>query len=221
MNKYSFSLMGANLVALPSGALWWPERGILCVSDMHLGKSDRIARRRGSMLPPYEVRDTLTRLEAAIADTKPQTIVCLGDSFDDLNAQISLQDSEVQWITRLQAGRSWVWIEGNHDPGPIEFGGTHLAEFKEGPLRFCHIATPAGRGEISGHYHPKTSIKAKDRTISRPSFLVDDQRVIMPAFGTFTGGLRDSATPLQALMSETAIAVLTGTRTTVVPMQRH
>ena len=67
MNKYSFSLMGANLVALPSGALWWPERGILCVSDMHLGKSDRIARRRGSMLPPYEVRDTLTRLEAAIA----------------------------------------------------------------------------------------------------------------------------------------------------------
>lgn len=76
MNGRSFIFAGTELTLLGSGALWWGEAGLLCVSDLHLGKSERMARRGGDMLPPYETRDTLTRLEADIEATGARSVVC-------------------------------------------------------------------------------------------------------------------------------------------------
>ncbi|MEO0665197.1 MAG: ligase-associated DNA damage response endonuclease PdeM [Pseudomonadota bacterium] len=220
MNEHEFSLAGATLTARASGALFWAASSMLVVSDLHLGKSDRIARRSGAMLPPYETRDTLTRLEGDIRGTQAKTIVCLGDSFDDLAAAESLDEDERLWLARLQAGRRWVWIEGNHDPGPADFGGTHLAELPEPPLTFRHIAKENASGEVSGHYHPKASLHARGRVITRPCFLYDADRVILPAYGTYTGGLRSHDVALSGLMREEARAVLTGQRAHVIPMPR-
>ena len=220
MNGHSFTLAGADLVAMGSGALWWQERHILCVSDLHLGKSERMARRGGALVPPYETQETLTRLEDDIRATNATTIVCLGDSFDDIEAADSLSETERMWLTRLQAGRRWVWIEGNHDPGPVDFGGTHLAELHSPPLTFRHIAKQNASGEVSGHYHPKALIHTKGRSVSRPCFLIDSDRVILPAFGTYTGGLRSDAPALQTLMRKEAVAVLTGPTPRAVPMPR-
>ena len=108
MEGYQFSLTGATMVALPSGALWWAAQNLLCVSDLHLGKSERMARRGGAMLPPYETTDTILRLEADLLATGATTVVCLGDSFDDLEAEHGLPENEKLWLTRLQAGRSWI-----------------------------------------------------------------------------------------------------------------
>lgn len=220
MTGYNFSIAGANLTALGSGALWWGDAQLLVVSDLHLGKSERIARRGGASLPPYETRDTLTRLAADLAQHNPRTVVCLGDSFDDLAASQALPEQERQWIFRLQAGRRWVWIEGNHDPGPVEFGGDHLAELTAPPLTFRHIAQAGQSGEISGHYHPKARINLRGRSITRAAFLIDKNRVILPAYGTYTGGLDAHMPVLCDLMLEGAIAVLTGATPTPVPMPR-
>ena len=62
--SYDFPLGPALLTALPSGALHWRAEALLTVSDLHFGKSERLARRGGSLLPPYETRETLLRLEA-------------------------------------------------------------------------------------------------------------------------------------------------------------
>jgi uncharacterized protein len=220
MKGYDFTLSGASLTALGSGALWWPQEKLLVVSDLHLGKSERIARRGGTALPPYDTRDTLTRLAADLALCHARTVICLGDSFDDIAASEALPEEERQWIFQLQAGRRWVWIEGNHDPGPIEFGGAHLAELPLPPLTFRHIARTGGSGEISGHYHPKASLALRGRTITRPAFLIDTDRVIMPAYGTYTGGLRANAPVLSDLMHADAIAMLTGPAPTAIPLKR-
>lgn len=220
MNAHPFTLAGVELQALGTGALWWPDRSILCVSDLHLGKSERVARRGGAVLPPYDTRDTLTRLAADLALTRARTVICLGDSFDDLGAAQALPEEERLWIVRLQAGRRWVWIEGNHDPGPVELGGTHLAELPLQPLTFRHIAQPGASGEVSGHYHPKARIQTRARTISRPAFLVDSDRVILPSYGTYTGGLRSDDTVLSRLMRREAIAILTGRNVHALPMPR-
>lgn len=90
--------------------------------------------------PPYETHDTLARLECDLDATHASTVICLGDSFDDLATTQSLSSDENLWITRLQAGRHWVWIENNHDPGPIDLGGWHLTELPIPPLTFRHIA---------------------------------------------------------------------------------
>lgn len=220
MNAHKFTLAGAELHALGSGALWWPDKRLLCVSDLHLGKSERVARRGGAVLPPYDTRDTLNRLAADLAITQARIVVCLGDSFDDLGAARALPEEERLWIAKLQAGRRWVWIEGNHDPGPVELGGTHLGELPLQPLIFRHIAQPGSSGEVSGHYHPKARIQTRARTISRPAFLHDSDRVILPSYGTYTGGLRSDTPVLSALMRPEAIAILTGREPHALPMPR-
>ncbi len=220
MNGYNFTLAGAPLVALGSGALHWPDQDLLCVSDLHLGKSERQARLTGAQLPPYEISDTLGRLESDLKLTNAGTVICLGDSFDDHAAVEALPERERLWIAALQAGRRWIWIEGNHDPGPVELGGTHLAELHQPPLCFRHIARPGQSGEISGHYHPKATLRAQRSSITRPVFLIDSDRVIMPAYGTYTGGLRSHDATLNELMRKEAIAVLTGKTPKPIPMPR-
>lgn len=215
MSHHAFTFHDQLLWALPEGALWFPEAKALCVSDLHLGKSDRIARRSGRLLPPFEVRATLDRFTKLIDDHAPQTVICLGDSFDDLDAANSLTPNERDDILRLQAWRDWIWIEGNHDPGPVDFGGQHRKEFQLESVKFRHIAVDNETGEISGHYHPKCRLS---QGAPRPSFLIDKDRIIMPAFGTYTGGLRASDPALKSLMQEDAIAVLTGRKALPVPL---
>ena len=215
MSAYDFRLCEAALTALPSGALYWADQGVLVVSDLHLGKSERIARRSGVLLPPYEVTETLSRLDADIATTAPRLVICLGDSFDDLEAA-DLAEDHALWLTRLMAGRRWVWIEGNHDPGPVDLGGEHRTELTLGPLTFRHIALLGATGEVSGHYHPKMRVAGQ----SRRCFLLDGARLILPAFGTYTGGLSSDSIAFSGLMEEGAIAILTGRKALPVPIPK-
>ena len=207
---------GETLHLLPSGALYWPARKTLTVSDLHLGKSERLARRGGTLLPPYETQATLEKLDRDLEATKAETVICLGDSFDDLAAADGLDEAARLWLTRLMAGKSWIWITGNHDPGPVEIGGTHRAEVKLAPFTFRHIAEPPERAEISGHYHPKARLAGQ----MRPCFLADAARLILPAYGAYTGGLRANDATLTTLMAKDALAFLTGSRVHAIPMPR-
>jgi DNA ligase-associated metallophosphoesterase len=217
---HDFNFCGETLAALPTGALFWPAKGILCVSDLHLGKSERVMRRGGPLLPPYDTQETLSRLDADIQYNKPATVICLGDSFDDLQAAEGLHDDTKLWLQHLQAGRRWIWIEGNHDPGPVRLGGTHLAEIRVGGLTFRHIAIPGASGDVSGHYHPKFSLRSRGRTISRPCFVYDDTRLMLPAYGTFTGGLSVRDANIQSLFGPNARVVMTGNTTHVLPLPK-
>ena len=64
-----------------------------------------------------------------------------------------------------------------------------MAELAIGKLTFRHQAVPGTTYEISGHFHPKASIPARGATVSRPCFVTDGRRVILPALGAYTGGL--------------------------------
>ena len=218
--SHAFAFHGADLVALPSGALHWPAMRLLVVSDLHLGKSARLSAVGGAQLPPYETRETLLRLEADLDATGARTVICLGDSFDADGIADALPEAEIDWILRLQAGRSWTWIEGNHDPGPVALGGGHARQAQIWPLTFRHIATRGAAAEVSGHFHPKARLYARGRALSCPCFLVDDSRLILPAYGAYTGGLRTDSAVLDALMGPGAQAILTGRRAVAIPMPR-
>lgn len=206
---------GEALVALGSGALWWPDRRILAVADLHFGKAGRLARRGGALLPPYETQSTLVRLDDEIAALNPACVICLGDSFDDQAAAGELDEAARLCLLQLAAGRQWLWIAGNHDPGPLVLPGMHLAEWRAGALMFRHEARPgAQQGEVSGHYHPKHGIAGR----VRPCFLAGAGRLILPAFGTYTGGLPATDPALVALTGPGALAVLTGPRPIALPV---
>ncbi|SMY06602.1 ligase-associated DNA damage response endonuclease PdeM [Flavimaricola marinus] len=214
MNSVDFPLCGAMLTALPSGALWDRSAGLLCVSDLHLCRSERVARTAGPMLPPYENRATLDRLAADIEATKAHSVICLGDSFDDLAGAEALEEDCRTLLLQLQAGRRWIWIEGNHDPGPVDLGGSHLAEITVDGLTYRHIATADPQGEISGHYHPKLSLAGP----ARRCFVFDGARCILPAYGAYTGGMSALDPTLRGLFDARAYAVLTGKRAILSPL---
>ena len=215
------NLAGARLAARASGGLWWPAERLLAVADLHLCRSERLARRGGALLPPYETAATLDRLATEIAALDPARVVCLGDSFDDCAAGATLAAADAGRLTALIAGRDWTWIAGNHDPAPLRLPGSHRAELALGPLTFRHEAIrDAAPGEVSGHWHPKLWLPVGAGAVSRPCFLTDGRRLILPAFGAYTGGLRADHPSLAALLGPEAVAILTGEAAVAVPLAR-
>jgi DNA ligase-associated metallophosphoesterase len=187
---------GAAALALPEGALWLETARALIVSDLHLEKGSAYAR-KGQMLPPYDTRATLARLGALIAALAPQIVISLGDSFHDGDGPARLDGADAVALAALIGARDWIWIEGNHDPAPpAHLGGRRAKEIEIGGLVFRHEAAPgAPDGEISGHLHPCARIAARGGAVRRRCFATDGARLVMPAFGAFTGGLnvRDDA----------------------------
>ena len=188
-------LNGALLTADPSGALLWPARETLVVADLHLEKGSAFAA-RGQFLPPYDTRATLGRLEALVSKHRPKRVICLGDSFHDGGAGERLAAADRARLRRLTAACDWVWIEGNHDPNPPDnLGGRIEAELIDAPLAFRHRAQNQNArsrgiaGEISGHWHPKAAVHLPPKRISAPCFVSDGRRLVLPAFGAYTGGL--------------------------------
>jgi DNA ligase-associated metallophosphoesterase len=177
-----------------SGALFWAEQGLLVVSDLHLEKGSSFAA-RGVLLPPYDTVATLSRLAAVVARHNPRMVIALGDSFHDRDAHQRLSVSDRDALAALQARRDWIWISGNHDPAlPPDLGGVVATEVAIGPVTFRHEPT-GSLGEIAGHLHPKARVVRRGRAMERRCFAGDDERLVMPAFGAYTGGLsiRDAA----------------------------
>jgi hypothetical protein len=183
-------LNGAPLTALPDGSLFWPMRRTLIVADLHLEKGSAFAR-GGQMLPPYDSRATLASLAATVGRLRPDRVICLGDSFHDAQASDRLPPQDRDMLARLVAGTDWIWIAGNHDPAPPpDLGGTVHESWIDGPLVFRHEAEAGIRaGEISGHFHPKASVQTRAKRLSARCFIEDGARLILPAYGSYTGGL--------------------------------
>lgn len=183
-------IAGADCLADVSGALYWPEQGLLAVADLHLEKGSAFAA-RGSLLPPYDTADTLARLARLIARYRPRRVVALGDNFHDGGGAARLAQAERAGLRALQRGRDWIWITGNHDPEPLDgVGGDHADALRVGPLTFRHIGAAGGpEGEISGHLHPVAVVVARGRGLRRRCFACDGRRMVMPAFGAYAGGL--------------------------------
>lgn len=182
------ALADVTLITDPGGALYWPEQGLLAVADLHLEKGSSFAA-RGQLLPPYDTAATLARLARLIAHYAPRCVVALGDSFHDGGGPARLSGDDRDNLRALQRGRDWIWITGNHDPEPTaNIGGTFHEMLRVGVLTFRHLPTGAA-GEIAGHLHPMARIAHRGRAVSRRCFAADSTRMVMPAFGAFTGGL--------------------------------
>ncbi|MDX2203858.1 MAG: ligase-associated DNA damage response endonuclease PdeM [Hyphomicrobiaceae bacterium] len=184
------------LVADGCGILFWPARSTLLVADLHLEKGAHFAG-RGSFLPPYDTRETLHRLESALARYAPARVVALGDSFHAAQGAIDIADADLERLLRMQEGREWIWIAGNHDPEiAARVGGSVAREITLDGVVLRHAPEPgfAGR-EIAGHLHPVARLAGRGMTLRRRCFIGDGTRVVLPAFGAFTGGLnvRDAA----------------------------
>lgn len=212
--RRTISVNGARLQADLSGALVWPERGVLVVADLHLEKgSSYHGGRSRQPLPPYDSAATLDRLAAVLDRHRPETVICLGDSFHDRRADQRLSEDARARIAALTARHVWIWVAGNHDPAPTgELGGEVHDEIVLGGLVFRHAADPDhhAAGEVSGHYHPKAAVRVRGRRVSARCFAGDGRRLILPAFGAYTGGLNVLAPAVRGILGTRFAAHLIG-----------
>ncbi|GBR10951.1 ligase-associated DNA damage response endonuclease PdeM [Acetobacter oeni] len=191
-------LAGETLLLLPEGAVFHPAGRTLIVADLHLEKSSS-RREAGLLLPPYDTGVTLERLTALATHWQPQRIIALGDSFHDREAGERLLSADRARLAVLGEMAELLWLTGNHDPvAPADLPGVWQAEHQEGPLLFRHIpagVVPPGFAELAGHFHPKARVTLRGHTLSRPCFVMDGRRLLLPASGATTGGLdvRDPA----------------------------
>lgn len=192
-----------SLLADPSGALLIEDERVLIVADLHLEKGSAFGLRR-QFLPPYDTAATLARLADVVARHAPRLVVALGDSFHDRAAAARLQPGDHDRLRALQAGRSWLWLAGNHDPDPPPgLAGDVASEWSSGPLRFRHEPAAGPQpGEVAGHLHPVAVVAGRGgATVRRRAFVGDGARCVMPAFGAYAGGLNLHDTAFAALFA--------------------
>jgi DNA ligase-associated metallophosphoesterase len=174
-----------------SGALWLEREGALVVADLHFEKGSSYAARFGQMLPPYDTRETLDRLDREIALLTPRRLIFLGDSFHDGDGEARLAQDDYRRLEGLALGRELVRAVGNHDAdGPKVLPGEIIDEAAIAGLTLRHEPVPGVQlGEVAGHLHPAAKITSRRATTRRRCFVTDGQRLVLPAFGAFTGGL--------------------------------
>jgi DNA ligase-associated metallophosphoesterase len=210
MTAAPLHLAGQALLLDPAGALVWPRERLLAVADLHLEKASHFAR-RGQLLPPWDTRVTLDRLTLLLRRYAPGIVVALGDSFHDRDGAARLLAEDRRRLAALAEGRRFVWVTGNHDPEPPSLPGESVAEWRLDGLVFRHQArADATAGEISGHFHPKATVPGRAARITRSCFVADSRRLLLPAFGAFTGGLDVRQPAIAALFPRGGRAFLLG-----------
>jgi DNA ligase-associated metallophosphoesterase len=204
-------IAGTMVVALPDGALWLEAARALVVSDLHLEKGSAFAK-RGQMLPPYDTHATLARVAKLIDTHAPDIVVSLGDSFHDGGGPQRMAESERALLQSLIGRCDWVWVEGNHDGRAAEtLGGVVRDVLHVGPLVLRHEPSVGDApGEIAGHLHPCAKVAGRGRSVRRRCFAFDGQRMVMPAFGAYTGGLNICDDAFAPLFPHGAIALVLG-----------
>jgi uncharacterized protein len=184
------TVSGRVMIADQSGALYWPSENALIIADMHLEKGSHFAA-KGQLLPPYDTRATLLALAKAIDNYDADNIIALGDSFHDAQGPARMTPKDREILAILQEDRDWYWVTGNHDPVlPETIGGVVLTDLTIGGLTLRHEPMPGPlTHEIAGHMHPAAKISLYGHTLRRPCFVGNGRRLILPAFGAYTGGL--------------------------------
>lgn len=204
---------GERLVLDCAGAAWWPAERTLVFSDIHFEKGSSLAR-WGALLPPYDTRTTLRRMTALIDAYAPARVIALGDSFHDREAAERLDPDDHAVLLAQVRRADWIWIEGNHDPQPPAWlGGIVRQEIAIGGLVFRHEPSATSEpGEIAGHLHPCATVALRGRSLRRKCFASDGTRLVMPAFGAYTGGLDVGDEAISGLFAQAFAAYMLGGR---------
>lgn len=203
----------ADVVLRQSGALWLERERALVLADVHFEKGSSYAA-RGQMLPPYDTREALRRIALEVAALDPRALVMLGDAFHDCEAEDRLCREDADALAAVVRGRALVWVVGNHDPLPPQsIPGDAYEELHVGGLILRHEPTiGSAPAEAAGHLHPCARIVAAGRSVRRRCFVTDGERLVLPAFGAYAGGLSICDRAFAGLFHRPPLVVALGAR---------
>ncbi len=187
---------GETLWLLPERALWWPDKRVLWIADIHLGKAATY-RALGQPVPGGTTHENLSRLSRLLNHYQPDTLVFLGDFLHAAQARTPSVLSALTAWRNQHAALTCLLVRGNHDQragDPPQALGIEVVNepLLMGPFAACHHPQKhATHAVIAGHLHPALHLRGPGRDHLRlPCFCFESGLAILPAFGEFTGGWR-------------------------------
>lgn len=175
--------------------MWWDRARTLVLADVHLGKA--AAFRLGGMPVPESLtgRD-LDRLSGIIESTGAARVLILGDLVHGRAWRAEPTRSLIlRRFERLASRSRLELVLGNHDRHahvllnelPVHL---HTGALDEPPFLFAHEPIECDHpGQVCGHIHPVASIDAgPGGRVRAKCFWVSSGRIVLPSFGSFTGG---------------------------------
>jgi len=193
----------ADIVLLPGRAAFLPQTSTVVCSDIHLGKAATF-RHAGMPIPEGSAQRDLQRLTAIIQTCNARRLLITGDLFharSGCTEHVLDEFSVFCEQVRQSQNTEVVLVLGNHERSigktfqPTKIGIRRCEEeIIEPPFRFVHdLKRPSDAQSdyftIAGHVHPKITVKGHsgDRLTCR-CFVTTDRTLLLPAFGSFTGG---------------------------------
>lgn len=172
----------------PLGGLFWEEKSLLLISDVHLGKVSHF-RKFGAAVPRKAIHKNFLLLDQIVSEVQPFQICFLGDLFhSSLNKEWELFEN---WVAKTPA--EILLVAGNHDIiPPVKFQQLNVSLFPEliidSFLLTHHPEEREGYFTFCGHVHPSIKLRGFGRErIKLPCFFKSLNQMILPAFGQFTG----------------------------------
>lgn len=188
LKSVEFVLQGQELLLNPYHAVFWKDKNMLWLADVHLGKAAHF-RKSGVPIPNSVHIEDYRKLECLIGQYKPETVLLLGDLFHSSinNEWYSFKN----WLNNYR-NIHFLLVSGNHDIldsdqySDIEYIPDYLSVppfiFSHKPMDSCELYN------VCGHVHPGIVIKIQKRHhIRLPCFYFGKSIGILPAFGNFTG----------------------------------
>lgn len=172
----------------PSGAIYWLQKEMLLIADVHFGKVTHF-RRYGAAIPKNASEENFKKLKVLVDEIQPKTVCFLGDLF---HSQINSEwETFKNWVQTNQT--AVILISGNHDIIPkymYEDISVDVVDQLEinGFLLTHHPTEKHSCFNFSGHIHPGIRMKGSGRqTVKLACFYKTKSQLILPAFGNFTG----------------------------------
>lgn len=184
----SINIKNQTFVLYPSGVLFWQEKSMLLISDVHLGKVSHF-RKFGAAVPQNAVQKNFELMDDALDFFKPNHLIFMGDLFhSSLNKEWELFE---KWTTKVDA--NIILVVGNHDIiSPVKYedlGIKVVSEIQQDGFLLTHH--PEERDDFfnfCGHVHPSIKMVGLGRQSARlRCFYKSGHQLILPAFGEFTG----------------------------------
>jgi DNA ligase-associated metallophosphoesterase len=189
----AIELGGEQLILLPQKAAFWPRERMLIIADIHFGKAAAF-RSWGIPVPRGTTSENLHALDDLILLTGAQHVLFLGDFLHARAAHAAGTQAAMQAWRRKNCELVLTLVRGNHDKhagDPAEHLGIDLVDepYTLGPLSFCHHPDIAAPGYVlAGHVHPVYMLATRFDALRLPCFVAGPHRMILPSFGSFTGG---------------------------------
>jgi DNA ligase-associated metallophosphoesterase len=202
------------LLLLPEKAVFWPAQKMLIIADIHFGKAASF-RALGIPVPRGTTTENLIGLDALIDAHGAEHVVFLGDFLHARAAHASsTQQAMLAWRERRRDLRLTL-VRGNHDKhagDPAAVLGIELVDEPHmvGPFAFCHhpdLDPGNGAYTLAGHVHPAWVLATRFDALRLPCFVVGTDRMILPSFGSFTGGHVVTRAPGDAIFVTSGEAV--------------